>query len=164
VASRKILEAEGSTAELDLARWVVMQVAPEEQELFGVMSDAYQRHPERFTNAESGRDEMLGFGVEAAAALMTPVVLAAVAEVVRYLAGEVGGAIGVQSRLRRLLHRRSAKTPTRTDADPCDAALEPAQLTRVREIVLEKCRQAGSTEEKSQLLADGVVGALNRGR
>jgi hypothetical protein len=154
---------EAGSAELDLARCVVMRVAPEEQELIGVISDVYQRDPARFANAADGRDEMLGFGVGAAAALMTPVVLAAVAEVVRYLAAEVGGAVNMQAWLRRLLRRQSQADTAHADKAQSDVVLAPAQLAQVREIVLEKCRQAGSTEERSQLVADGVVGALSCG-
>lgn len=150
------MESDNATLEHELARWVVTQVAPEEQELFGVINDAYQRDPDRVAGGAGSRDEMLGFGFETVAVLMTPVVLAAVAEVVRYLAAEVVGAVGVQGRLRRILRRNSE-----TSQD--DSALDAAQLARVREIVLAKCQQAGVEEARSQLLADGVVGALTNG-
>lgn len=150
------MESESATVERELAHWVVTQVAPEEQELFRVISDAYERDPDRVTAGAGGRDEMLGFGFEAAAALMTPVVLAAVAEVVRYLAAEVVGAVGVQAWLRRRLQPRPAN-------DAGGSALDAGQLARVREIVLDKCQQAGVEAARSQLLADGVVGALTNG-
>jgi hypothetical protein len=86
--------------------------------------------------------------------LLTPVILAAVNAVVRYLATEVGSAIGVRAWLRRILRSKSNKAES-------SLPLNSGQLARVREIVLDKCRQAGLPEEKSQLLADAVVGALS---
>lgn len=150
------MEPENAAVEHELARWVVTQVAPEEQELFRVISDAYRRDPDRVTAGAGSRDEMLGFGFETVAVLMTPVVLAAVEEVVRYLAAEVVGAVGVQVWLRRVLRLKPG-------SGAGVSALDAGQLARVREIVLDKCQQAGVEEAKSQLLADGVVGALTNG-
>ena len=138
------MDSEGTNAEEELAELIVGQVAPEEQELFGVFSDVYRRDPRRFMAGGAGRDEMLGFGVGEAAALLTPVVLAAVGEVTRYLAE-----LGLAGWLRR----------KRLDRD----ALSSEQLARVRQIVLEKCKRAGVAEDRSDLLADAVVGALNAG-
>ena len=59
-----------------LARVAVDDAAPEEGPLFGPMADAYY-DPRRGTPSGSKSDEMLGFGVDAAAAvvLVTPVAL-----------------------------------------------------------------------------------------
>jgi hypothetical protein len=160
------LESDSVNDELDLARLLIMEVAPEEQELFGVVSDAYHRDPEGFAKPGAGRDEMLGFGIEAVAALMTPVALAAVTEVVKYLVAEVGNAVGVQTWLKRLLRRkqRPAGGTAAATAEPGPVlTLDAAQLARVREIVLDKCREVGAPEDRSLLLADGVVGALSNG-
>ncbi len=145
------------TAEQDLARWVAAQVAPEEDELFPVLDAAYRKDPARLTAGGSGGDEMLGFGVETVAALMTPVVLAAVTEVMRYLTEQYGTAVRARLALRR--SRRDAAAGTEPAAPPID----DAALTRVRSIVLAKCTQAGIEDGRSQLLADAVAGALRNG-
>ena|SRR5690349_18307789 len=141
------VDSEIAVAEEDLARWVAAEVAPEEEELFGVISTAYRAEPGRFAPGAQSRDEVLGFGIETVGVLLTPVVLAAVTEVVRYLAEQVGG--DVRSWLRRD-RRAEARVPK----------LDDAQLDRVRGIVLEKCGQAGLAEDRSRLVADSVVGAL----
>ncbi|GIH05326.1 hypothetical protein Rhe02_33930 [Rhizocola hellebori] len=138
------MDGEDTAAAESLAELIITDVVPEEQELFGVISDAYRRDPGRFTGDPKERDEMLGFGVEAAAALLTPVVLAAAAEVVKYLA-ETG--------FRGLFRRNRAQQPEELSA---------GQLAHVRQIVLSKCGQAGVDDERSALVADGVLGALSR--
>jgi len=148
------VERDSIDGEEDLARWVTAQVAPEEEELFGVINDAYRADPDRFAAGGKDGDEMLGFGVEAVAALMTPVVLAAVAEVARYLATQVGDAVRV-----RLWLRRGRPAPAAA-VDVDVPRLDDTQLAHVREIVLGKCAQAGVENGRSQLLADSVVGAL----
>ncbi|WP_155375333.1 hypothetical protein [Catellatospora vulcania] len=145
------------TAEQDLARWVAAQVAPEEDELFTVLDAAYRKDPARLTARGPGDDEMLGFGVETLAALMTPVVLAAVTEVVRYLTEQYGSAVRARLSLRRARGGADAVT------EPAAPHLDDAQLARVRSIVLDKCAQAGLDEGRSRLLADSVAGALRDG-
>jgi hypothetical protein len=144
--------------EVELARDLVQRLAPEEQELFGVISTAYQRDPDRFAQPGRGRDEMLGFGIETAATLLTPVLLAALGDVMKYLAGELGEAIGVRGWFRRRFGRKPAAATA-----PAPATLDAAQLARVRQIVLDKCRQAELPDARAQLVADGVVGALTAG-
>jgi len=139
-----------------LAREVVLKVAPEEAEIFDLVSAAYRRDPQRLATA-AGRDEMLGFGVEAVVALLTPVVLGAISEVISYLATETADAVGVPSRLQRLLRRGRHAAPAPV------VELDPAQVAGVREIVLAKCRQAGVEPERAGLVADAVAGALSAG-
>lgn len=147
-----------------LARSVVRRVAPEEEEIFDVVAAAFHRDPRRLARGAS-RDEMLGFGVDATVALLTPIVLGAVTEVVRYLALETAGAIEVRSRLQRIFRRRDARREARRTAvaeQPVTvAAIGPATRTAVREIVLEKCRQAGVEADRAELVADAVVGVLS---
>ena len=81
---------------------------------------------------------------------------------------EVGNAIGVRAWLHRALRRKNRPTeggPAEggDSAEP-EITLDAAQLARVREIVLATCRQAGAAEDRSVLLANGVVGALSSGR
>ncbi|MEV0460095.1 hypothetical protein [Catellatospora methionotrophica] len=140
-------------AEQDLARRVAALVAPEEDELFTVLDGVYRKDPARLTAHGPGSDEMLGFGVETLAALVTPVVLASVTEVVRYLTEQYGSTVRARLSLRRA-------RPSAADAEPAVPHLDDAQLAHVRAIVLDKCAQAGLEEGRSRLLADSVAGAL----
>jgi hypothetical protein len=143
-----------------VARSVVGRVAPEEEEIFDLVAAAYRRDPQRLARGAS-RDEMLGFGVDATVALLTPIVLGAATEVVRYLAMETAGAIEVRSRLQRIFRRRDARRDAVAEKPIAVAAINPATRTAVREIVLEKCRQAGVEPDRAELVADAVVGVLS---
>lgn len=141
----------------DAAHLVVRRIAPGEEELFALVAEAFRRSPERLLKARGRADEMLGFGIDTTVVLITPVVLAAIGDVVKYLALEAAAAIGARSRLRRLLGRREKP------AVVAAVTLDTAQRARVREIVLDKCRQAGLEAERADLVADAVVGVLSSG-
>src|SRR5689334_13760194 len=80
--SRSVVTLSAQESAEELARLVIHRVAPEEDEIFAVVSAAARRPPV----PGAGPDEVLGFGVDAAVTLLTPVVLGAAAEVVRHLA------------------------------------------------------------------------------
>ena len=94
-----------------LAHSAVEEIAPEELPLFRPTSEAYF-DPARGTPAGAKSDEMLGFGVDAAAAmvLVTPVALEAAKSVVGYVLGELQSAFKdearpmIQALVTRLLH------------------------------------------------------------
>ena len=71
-----------------LARAAVERAAPEELPLFRATSEAYLNDPAALEQ-RGGRDEMLGFGVEAAAVLVTPVALSVARDVLAFLAEQV---------------------------------------------------------------------------
>jgi hypothetical protein len=141
------------TAE-QLARLVIDGVAPEEAEIFDVVAAAYRRDPQRLAKG-AGRDEMLGFGIDTAVTLLTPVVLGAATEVMRYLAEETAGALDLRGRVQRLLSRGAAPD------EQAVPVLDPDQIAAVREIVLAKCRQAAIEPDRAALVADAVAGALS---
>ncbi|MEU0156396.1 hypothetical protein [Micromonospora fulviviridis] len=172
----ELLPVEEAAVE-ELARRAVRRVAPEEGEIFDVVRDAYRRNPQRLAGSGDGRERMLGFGVEAAAALLTPLVLGISVEVVRHLTMEAVGAIEVRDRLRGLLNRprnagsaggAEAHVSHTGDAEAppvAPAALaSPADDVRIREIVLSRCRQAGVDNDRASLIADAVVGAIHHDR
>ena len=91
-----------------LARSAVQDAAPEELPLFAPTSEAYF-DPRRGTPAGAKSDEMLGFGVDAAAAMVfvTPVALEAARSVVSYLVTELQAALKDESKpmIQALVHR-----------------------------------------------------------
>ena len=98
-----------------LARHVVHGVAPEEDEIFDLVAAAWRRDPGRLADRAT-RDEMLGFGVEAALTLLTPVALGAATEVLRYLATETADALELQNGW------TSCCAASRTDRSPSTAS------------------------------------------
>jgi hypothetical protein len=151
----------------ELARSAVSQAAPEELPLFRATSEAYFENPDALRAERSG-DDMLGFGVDQALILLTPVALAVSREVLTFLVGQLRaqahehGKEAIDRLVARLL-RRGAKPTSETPA--AEAEAEPPELTEeqleeVRAIALEKARQLKLAPEKAELLADSLVGSL----
>lgn len=144
-----------------LARAAVERAAPEELPLFRATSEAYLRDPAELEQRRS-RDEMLGFGIEAAAVLVTPVALSVARDVLVFLGEQV----------RRVARKEGEEAVDRLvdhvagrgeDEDPAAAApldLTDEQLEQVRAHALEKALLLKLPAAKAELLADSLVGSL----
>lgn len=150
----------------ELARSAVSQTAPEELPLFRATSEAYFENPDALAAQRSG-DEMLGFGVDAALVLVTPVALAVSRDVLNFVIAEVRsqahdhGKEVIDRLVARLLHRgEKPETPAPPAGEPDAPDLTEAQLEEVRAFALEKARQLKLAPDKAELLADSLVGSL----
>jgi hypothetical protein len=143
----------------ELARATIERAAPEELPLFEPMSKAYLADPKAL-EAGKGRDEMLGFGVEAAAMLVTPIALQVARDVIGFLHEQLRERAREQGE--GAIDRIIARLVGKKDA----AAAEPApeltdeQLEQVRALALEKARTLKLSDAKATLLADSLVGSL----
>ncbi len=148
---------------LDVARELVARTAPQELPLFRATSAAYLKNPETVLRANPGKDEVLGFGVEAAVMLLTPVALEVAKTVVSFLAGEVRGALETETsdtiakRVHNLFHHSTLADEAVTAAPP---RLTQEQLARVHDLAVEKARALDLPEAQAGLLADAMVGSL----
>ncbi len=165
-----------------LARTTVDEVAPEEAPLFGPMSEAYF-DPTRSTDGSSDADEMLGFGVDAAAAamLVTPVALEVAQSVIGYVVGELQTAFKEEAKpmiaafVKRLLHGkpkpgepmeapkdddRAAKAEAKPSDEP--PPFTDDQLAEVRKVALKTAERMGMERDKANVVADAIVGAIVR--
>jgi hypothetical protein len=154
-----------------LARSAVSQTAPEELPLFRATSEAYFKDPESLKRKGSG-DELLGFGVDSAIVLMTPVALTVARDVLNFLVEQVRaqarehGKDTIDRLADRLLGHGSSSTAQSVTADSSGAAdpetpeLTDEQLDQVRAFALEKAQQLKLAPDKAELLADSLVGSL----
>jgi hypothetical protein len=147
-----------------LARASIERAAPEELPLFRATSDAYFNDPAALEQQRS-RDEMLGFGVDAAVMLVTPVALAVAKDVIAFIGThlraraerEGGGAI--DRVLDRLVGR--GETTGGPASEPAGVPeLTDEQLDQVRTLALEKAKQLKLSDAKAELLAESLVGSL----
>lgn len=148
----------------DVARDQVTQVAPQEEMIFGMISEAYFQDPEGSFKLRGGRDEMLGFGMEDGVVLLTPVVLTVTKEVISFIAGEVVKSIHTQSapvinELVKKMFKKFRREEEATGEKP-PPPLTGEQISRVRELALEKGRQLRLPENQAELLADSLAGSL----
>jgi hypothetical protein len=147
----------------DLARDVVTQIAPQELPLFRAHSEAYFKDPQKALQSQSAKDDMLGFGVGEAIVLLTPIALATLDEVVKFVVEEAKksaqdqGADLIQQQIKTLF--KKFHYPDSNDKKN-PAALTSEQLAQVRKIAFNKARQLNLSEDRAKILADAVVGSL----
>jgi len=109
---------------------------------------------------------MLGFGVDLALTMLTPIALVVAKDVVTFVTAEVGRAAKEESRpliaqrVRALFRRGKPEEgePEAPDEEPIE--LTDEQLHEVHRIALEKAKQLKLSADKAELLADSLVGEL----
>jgi transglutaminase-like putative cysteine protease len=147
----------------ELAREAVATAAPQELPLFRAASRRYFEDPDGATRGTRGGDEVLGFGIEGAAILITPVALNIAKDVIRFLVDEITRTAkdearpAIEGRVRRLFRRGREAEPEPEEAPD---ALSDDQLGEVRRIALEKASLLQLPREQAELLADAMVGSL----
>lgn len=139
---------------IDLSRDIVAQTAPQELPLFRPIIEAYLKNPEKTLKGQRNKDELLGFGITEVTMLLTPLVLATMTEVIKFVKDEYPGM--VNSAVKSLFKQFRS---TEQDKQKLPPPLTPEQLKRVHNIALE---QAGSLlpAEQAKFLADAVTGSL----
>jgi len=103
---------------------------------------------------------MLGFGIETAVILLTPIAIAVARDVLGYLRDQVTelasnkGKQGVDVLIARLTGEEGHEGED--DPEP----LTEEQLEEVRELAVEKAKQLKLDDDRAALLADSLVGSL----
>jgi hypothetical protein len=149
-----------------VARNAVERAAPEELPLFRPVSEAFFEDPDAL-DRPGGGDQLLGFGVDAAVVLVTPVALSVARDVVRFVGDQLRKRLAtegegtVQKALDRIFKRGGDDKQEPGEHAPPE--LTDEELERVRAIALEKARQLKLAPDKAELLADSIVGGLATG-
>ena len=152
--------AESDALVAALARATLEKAAPEELPLFRATSEAYFENP-RALEQKAAKDEMLGFGVDAAVVLMTPVVLQVAQDVIGFLGQQLRerAAAEGESAIDRIIQRLVHKDDGESKAEPV-AELTDEQLEQVHALAIKKGRALRLSDERATLLADSLVGSL----
>jgi hypothetical protein len=150
--------AESDALVVALARATVEKAAPEELPLFQATSEAYFEDPQALEQG-GGKDAMLGFGVDAAMVLMTPIVLQVAKDVIGFLGEQLRERAREQGE--GAIDRIIARIVKR-DGDEGEAVeeLTDEQLQQVRDLAIKKGRALKLSDERATLLADSLVGSL----
>lgn len=136
-----------------LARPVVSTIAPAEQDLFEILSDAHFARPSAYADADRGTGP-LAFGLPESTLLVTPIMLAAMTEAVKYVVGRLM-ASGTKVTAREL--RRLFATARRTTPAAPAVSLNPQEWAEVHRIVETVARRGGAAADQARLIADATV-------
>lgn len=160
----------------DLARDAVTEIAPHELPMFRLQSEAYFKDPDSALEDHAGKEDMLGFGAGAAAAFLTPAVLAVMTVIVKFVADEVKesvqeeGADLISDIVKRMFKKfrpeEKKEGEGKKDESKKDKGKEgplpltPEQLKKVRELAFEQALQLRLSENTAETLAESLVGSL----
>jgi hypothetical protein len=150
-----------------LARSAVERAAPEEMVIFPAVSEAFLegKDPSKQTRG----DPMLGYGIESAVVLLTPVALTVAKDVLGFLRTQLKrqadehGDEAFDWVVRKLFRRDDDAEDAATTTPPApdeSAELTDEQLEEVRRLAIKKAKQLKLPKEKAELLADSLVGSL----
>jgi hypothetical protein len=145
----------------DAAREIVARAAPQEMPLFRATSEAYFADPEKALAERKPKDEMLGFGIEAAALLLTPVIIDVTRRVALVLVRQFGDAVEKESgeAVGGFVHKLFQRGKGGAEAKDVPE-LTSEQLQEVREVAYSRALELDVPEDRAGLLADAVVGSL----
>ena len=143
-----------------LARQVVADISPAELPLFAATAARYRADPAGTLAAAHPRDEVLGFGAEAAVVLVTPFALDLVRRILGRLSEKLGDSAGdsLASRITAWFMRRptGAAGPTEVHTDP----LSPEQLRLIAETARIEAASLALPADQAERLADAIVSTL----
>ena len=145
----------------DISRDVLSEVAPQEMPLFRAASQTYFRNPSASLTQKSG-DDMLGFGAGEAVTLLTPYLLPATAEVIKFLAEEVKKAVSeegaslIGEKVKSLFKKYRNPDESKNKVPP----LTVEQLAQVQAIAMKEARRLRLSDKNTKLLANAIAGSL----
>ncbi|MGV9212792.1 hypothetical protein ACTFTM_13130 [Micromonospora sp. RB23] len=153
------LVTETARVMLDRVAIVEPEQVAAERRVFDVLRTAYFANPARALAGDDGGGQ-LSFGPPGVEELLTPVLMAASAEVIRYLADR--GVVLTRAGVRRALGRpadTAAVTDDPVDTLPSVAPLTPEQWREVRGVVTRALVQHGRiSPHRAALIAAAIVG------
>ena len=147
----------------DVARDIIAQTEPGELPLFRAISTEYFKRPAEAAKNQSGRDELLGFGIGDAVPLVTPAMLVVMTQVVAFLTEVVRQSFVEESANLVNEQVRSMFKKFRLEGERDELAPAPLtreQLVQIHKQAYEKFLQLKLSESRANNLADAVVASL----
>ncbi len=140
---------------------VVADAAPEEVPLLAGLEPLDDAGVDRVLKRRPQGPEPLGFGLETAVVLVTPVLWAVLSEVVKD--GLTAAVEDTDRRIWRRLRRWRRRRRVRAGERLTLPSFDPEQVRRVHALVLARCAAAGIARSRATAVADGVAARLLNG-
>ena len=151
--------SEGHKLIQELSKRIVVEVAPEELDLFDELVTEYFEDPTPPKESEPPKDDPLGFGIEETLIAVTPAATAVANIIINYLLAEV---IKITESEQAENVKRKIKALFRSENKDKDgpAPLTKEQLQIVRKLARKQAIKFGIGPEKADRMADALVGSL----
>jgi hypothetical protein len=153
----------------EISQSVIVEIAPEEMELFEELMEEYFIDPSPPNLSAHAKDDPLGFGLGEAILAFAPAVAAALSAVMDHLLGQAmngvkeEGATAIRNRIRDLLNpEKKPDTPDEQKRDNQTPSLDFSRghLAAVRRIARAEAKKFGLTDEDAEKLAGVLIGKL----
>jgi hypothetical protein len=161
--------AEGHQLIREITRNVVLQVAPEELEVFELLLTEYFQDPRAPQVSTAAADDPLGFGLSEALVAVTPAAATVVSTVLSHLITETIKATkgdsetAVKARLKTLRRgTRRAGEPAASESKEV-APLTREQMEQVRNMARKQALAIGISAGLAETMANALVGSLTLG-
>jgi hypothetical protein len=148
-----------ATLVTEITRGILSEIAPEEMPVFAAASRTYLADPKAALRQLESKDNVLGFGVEDVAGMVTPAALLATSETLDFLmhVAKKGVEDGLTGEISQIVKAMFARFRSSRDA--------PSPLTRehidlIHRNVLAAARRQHLPTDKAQSLANAVTAQL----
>lgn len=153
-----------TTLVTEVARDVLSEIAPQEMPIFAATSKAYFADPAAALQQLRAKDDVLGFGMDTAAALFTPAILLLLSETLEYLTRVAAKATadGLAKEIPDLIKAMFKKFHPSQPQTP--SVLTKEHIAMVHGNILTSAKKLRLPAEKARSLADAVTAQLVLGK
>ena len=144
----------------DIARDVLSEIAPQEIPIFAATSRAYFANPEAALQQLRSKDNVLGFGTDAASFLFSPAVLLVLSETFQYLLRVAASATadGLAKEIPELIKAMFKKFQSSQPDTP--SVLTREHIASIHGNILASAKKLRIPAEKARTLANAVTAQL----
>jgi hypothetical protein len=144
----------------DVAREVLFEIAPQEMPIFPAASRAYFADPQSALKQAQPKDDVLGFGVDALAVVVTPAVLYVLSKVFELLTGVAKKAIedGLAKEISEVIRAMFKKFHSSRSEIP--SVLTREHIGLIHSNVLQAAKKLRLPAQQAQALANAVTAQL----
>lgn len=166
----------------EISKGIVIQVAPEEVDLFDDLVQEYYENPTSETSSEAGKDDALGFGAQEMVVALTPAVVGMVKVVLDHILSESldtvkdEGASWAQARIKALFKSASTTSAKQENTDSAGDGTEQVEkqaappdqginlskesLVKIQQLAKKQARSYGIASKEAEQMANALIGQL----
>ena len=151
--------SEGQKLIKELSKVIVVEVAPEEIDLFDELVVEYFRDPTPPDRSQTQKDDPLGFGIEETLIAVTPSATAVANIIINYLLTEVIK-ITESERAEEVKRKIKALFSSEREDKVKPEPLTKEQLENIRKLARKQAINFGIGPERAERMADALIGSL----